>query len=124
MNAFLAISKALSDENRVRALLAVAQGELCLCQVIELLKLSPATVSKHMLILQQAGLVTRRKQGRWHYYRLAGEDAPDMVREAIAWALRHLEHEQLAVTDAERLCCIRQIPIEELTGCYRSHATN
>lgn len=120
MNDFLAITKALSDENRVRALLAVAQGELCLCQIIELLGLSPATVSKHMLLLHQAGLVNRRKAGRWHYYRLAGDDAPAMVREAVAWVLRHLEKEPSAVTDAERLCCIRQTPIEELTGCYRS----
>ena len=44
---------------------------------IELLGLAPSTVSKHMNILQQAGLVQRRKDGKWHFYRLAGKhDSP------------------------------------------------
>jgi ArsR family transcriptional regulator, arsenate/arsenite/antimonite-responsive transcriptional repressor len=46
---------------------------LCLSQIIELLGLAPSTVSKHMAILHQAGLAETRKDGRWIYYRLAGE---------------------------------------------------
>jgi ArsR family transcriptional regulator len=67
---FIAIAKALSDSNRVRALLALRKGELCVCQIIELLGLAPSTVSKHMSILRQAELVTCRKDSRWVYYRL------------------------------------------------------
>ena len=51
MKEFLAITKALSDENRVRALMALTGGELCVCQVIELLGLTPSTVSKHLAAL-------------------------------------------------------------------------
>jgi DNA-binding transcriptional ArsR family regulator len=61
---FLSITKALSDEARVRALLAVKDGELCLCQIIHLLRLAPSTVSKHMSILVQAGLLECRKERR------------------------------------------------------------
>jgi DNA-binding transcriptional ArsR family regulator len=54
MRDILSITKALSDENRVRILIALSHGELCVCQVIELMKLAPSTVSKHMSILKQA----------------------------------------------------------------------
>lgn len=70
MENFLSVTKALSDKHRVRALLALRYGELCVCQITEFLKLAPSTVSKHMSILKQAGLVISRKQERWVYYRL------------------------------------------------------
>ncbi|GIW77819.1 MAG: hypothetical protein KatS3mg104_2882 [Phycisphaerae bacterium] len=50
---FLNITKALSDETRVRALLALREGELCLCQIIEMLGMAPSTVSKHMDLLSR-----------------------------------------------------------------------
>jgi len=74
MKVFIAITKALSDTHRVRALVALRNGELCVCQIIELLNLAPSTVSKHMSILKQADLVESRKDGRWIYYRLPSQD--------------------------------------------------
>ena len=118
MQNFLAITKALSDESRVRALLSLSEGELCVCQIIAMLELSPATVSKHMSILQQAGLVERRKEGRWHYYRLASRDASAMVRKALNWTLNSLEHETQIVADAQTLCCVRERDIKEVASCY------
>jgi ArsR family transcriptional regulator, arsenate/arsenite/antimonite-responsive transcriptional repressor len=85
------ITKALADEHRVRALLAFRKGELCVCQVTELFGLAPSTISKHLSILYQAGLVESRKDGRWIYYRLPGKDAPAAVREAIDWFEKALE---------------------------------
>ena len=73
MREFMAAAKALADENRVRVLLFLRGGkELCLCQIVEMLGLAPSTVSKHMAVLYQAGLVESRKEGRWIYYRLPG----------------------------------------------------
>ena len=118
MNEFVTIARALGDENRARAVMALADGELCLCQIIEVLELSPSTVTKHMSILHQAGLVERRKDGRWHYYRLAGRDASPAARQAIRWALKSLEHEKVVVTDAKTLCCVREKDREELAACY------
>ena len=80
---FLAITKALSDRQRIRLLLALRQGELCACQLVELAGLAGSTVSKHLSLLQQAGLITSRKSERWVHYRLAGASAPVAVREAI-----------------------------------------
>jgi arsenate reductase/ArsR family transcriptional regulator len=120
MDQYLDITRALGDETRVRALLGLAGGELCVCQIIELLGLSPSTVSKHMSILQRAGLVERRKDGRWHYYRLAGEDAPPLARQALQWTLNAMRNEKIIVADAQAICCVRAKDREELTACYNA----
>ena len=103
MRDFMSITKALSDENRVRALLALRQRELCVCQIIELLNLAPSTVSKHMAILKQARLVEGQKNGRWIYYHLADGGAPSEVREAIEWVFNHLSSDSRIRNDNERL---------------------
>ncbi len=85
------IFKALADESRLRTFNVLRQGELCVCQITELLELAPSTVSKHMSILRQAGLVESRKEGRWIYYRLA-----DFPRGASGSALKNLIEKQLS----------------------------
>ena len=55
------VTKALADETRVRMLLALQGGELRVCQITELFKLAPSTISKHLSILYQAQLVDSRK---------------------------------------------------------------
>lgn len=119
MDRFLNITKALSDAPRVRALLALREGELCLCQLVELLGLAPSTVSRHMALLRQAGLIEQRKQGRWHYYRLPNQPSP-MVREAIQWTLKSLREEPTIAADARTLCCVREADLAELAACYRN----
>lgn len=120
MQAFLAIAKALSDETRVRALLALRDGELCLCQVVELLGLSPSTVSKHLDLLVATGLVHRRKDGRWRYFRLSGKDAPPVCRRALRWVLVSLNGESRVVSDDHSLARIRKRDLQELCACYRT----
>jgi len=67
---FMTVIKAISDLNRVRILSVLNGHELCVCQIIKLLKLAPSTVSKHLSILRHAHLIEDRKDGRWMYYRL------------------------------------------------------
>jgi len=114
MHQLLSITKALSDENRVRIVAALEPGELCVCQLIELLELAPSTVSKHLALLRQAGLLEVRKDGRWAYYRLAGQDAPDIVRNALAFVSASLSADAQADADAERLEQILRIDPEVL----------
>ena len=120
MRDFLAITKAMSDESRVRALLALAGGELCVCQVIELLGLAPSTVSKHMAVLHQAGLVETRKEGRWIYYRLAEEPALPCAREALDMAMECLAKDARIREDAKRLKCVRKMTREALCRHYKT----
>lgn len=120
MRDFLAITKALGDEPRVRALMALRRGELCLCQIIDLLGLAPSTVSKHMTILHDAGLVQRRKQGKWHYYRLARDGASPRVQRTLAWLGDCLDAEPRVREDVRRAARVKRISLDQLCHCYRT----
>jgi DNA-binding transcriptional ArsR family regulator len=103
---FMAITKALADEQRVRVLLALRQGELCVCQVVELLGLAPSTISKHISILKQACLVDSRKQGRWVYYRLADSVGRPHIEQALAWVARSLGADPRIMQDSQRIASL------------------
>lgn len=114
MREFMAITRALADEQRVRMLLALRRQELCVCQLVELVGLATSTVSKHMSILKQARLVDSRKDGRWIYYRLACEEAPELVSQAMNWAFAHLENAPRIRRDKEKLAEICQVDPHDL----------
>lgn len=116
MRTIVNITKALADENRLRVLMALGDGELCVCQIVAMLGLAPSTVSKHMYILRQAGLVEARKDGRWVYYRLAGAGADKAAREAVRWVQRHLADDPKTMQDARTLKTILKMSPEELCG--------
>ncbi len=71
MRAFIRVMKALSDPNRVRVVKLLQEEELCVCEIKEVLGLAQSTVSKHMKILEDAGLVEKKRQGTWMIYSLA-----------------------------------------------------
>jgi DNA-binding transcriptional ArsR family regulator len=106
MHEFMNITRALSDPSRVRVLLALKRRELCVCQISELLQLAPSTISKHLSILQQAGLIRSRKNERWVFCRLADSDASVAVREAIDWVQKSLARSADAAADRRRLAQI------------------
>ena len=114
MREFMKLTKALADENRVRMLLALRHGELCVCQITELFGLAMSTVSKHLSVLYQAGLAESRKEGRWIYYRLPGKAAPLSVRRAIDWVAQSVNGDQRAAEDAARLKKILKMDPAEL----------
>ncbi len=114
MREFMTISKALADENRVRALLALRGGELCVCQITELFGLAPSTMSKHLSVLYQAGLVESRKEGRWIYYRLPGKTATATVRGALKWVAESANGDARVTEDAAQLKKIQAMDPAEL----------
>lgn len=120
MRDLLAIMKALADENRLRIVAALKGRELCLCQIVELLGLANSTVSRHMSILHQARLVESRKDGRWSYFRLAGEAGLPEAAMAAALVIKSLDQDQKARGDAEHLKQILKIDREVL--CQRKSA--
>lgn len=71
--------KALADENRLLAVsLLKRRGELCACEIQAATGLTHPTVSHHMSMLTEAGLVNARREGKWMYYRLS-RDAEVMI---------------------------------------------
>jgi len=105
---FLSIADALSDGTRVRALLALRNGQQCLCQFVELLGLAPSTLSKHLDVLCRAGLVERSHHGRWRYFRLAGKGASADVRRVLNLALDSLQDEPVIADDTRKVRQIRR----------------
>jgi DNA-binding transcriptional ArsR family regulator len=114
MRDLMTVLKALADENRVRILWAVQGGELCVCQIVELLGLAPSTVSKHVSILHQARLVEGRKEGRWMFYRAANGDSSAEAREIAAVVAKLLASDPAAGEDAKRTRQILKMNRDEL----------
>ena len=67
---FTRLFAALSDVTRVRILNALAGGELCVCDIVELLELPQSTASRHLAVLRDEGLVAAERRGRFMHYRL------------------------------------------------------
>lgn len=104
------VFKALGDENRLRTVLALHDvAELCVCQIVALLDLAPSTVSRHLQILRDAGLVTSRKKGRWVHYRLT-----DSGLSVFGTTLSGIADSRAARTDRKRLREIMRIDPDQL----------
>ncbi|MBD3240231.1 MAG: metalloregulator ArsR/SmtB family transcription factor [Chitinivibrionales bacterium] len=114
MDHLIGLCAALADRNRVRALLALRQGELCVCQITALLNLAPSTVSKHMSVLKQTGLVRGRKRGRWMHYRRPGRDANPAARDMLRLLDRTLADDPQSLDDTRRLARIIANPPEDM----------
>ncbi|MCG3203616.1 MAG: hypothetical protein KCHDKBKB_00287 [Elusimicrobia bacterium] len=64
------IFRAFADINRLRILHLLSQGEQCVCDLMDVLKMGQSKVSRHLSYLKRAGLVKHRKEGLWVYYSL------------------------------------------------------
>ena len=67
----LILFSALADETRLRILNLLAEGELCVCDLMSVLKEPQSKVSRHLGYLRRAGFVEAEKEGLWMYYRLS-----------------------------------------------------
>lgn len=100
MENVLNIVKAVSDGNRLRVVMILTQHqELCVCNITEMLKLATPTVSRHISILQKAGLVKSRKDSRWIYYRLS-DSFPSAL---LAWLRDMLNETEEIKKDGEKV---------------------
>ena len=67
------VFKAFCDENRIRILKLLRGGEKCACKLLEEMSISQPTLSHHMKILCDSGIVVGRKEGKWMHYRISPE---------------------------------------------------
>lgn len=121
MESALAMSKALADGNRMRVAAALMEhDELCVCQLVEMLQIATATVSRHMSILQNAGLVKCRKDGRWVHYRLS-ESFPVLLRQ---WLMDFLSNSKEIKRDRKLLASILSRSREDLCRRQKQRKTD
>lgn len=100
--------KALSDPNRVRVLKLLEGGPLCVCEMQDVLGLAQPTVSIHMKILEDAGLVKKERQGTWMIYSQADGSDSIYARTMLAvlkdWLNDDKELERMAAALPEAGC--------------------
>ena len=114
MKNFLKVMKAISDSNRVKILKMLQHKTMCVCEMREALQLAQPTVSKHLKLLEDAGLVMSSKDGIWVNYNLAdGANSP-----YVATTLGNLKH--WLVDDPEISQLIEKLPlINRVTICKK-----
>ena len=103
MKTFIRVTKALSDSSRVKILKMLQNRSMCVCEIQAALELAQPTISKHLKILEEAGLVTYRKSGLWVNYSLTdGRSNPYAA--TLLGNLRHwLENDPEVLRMTERL---------------------
>jgi len=84
VDAQLTVFKALANEYRVRILDALRDGEMCACELQVVLDAPQSTVASHLRELKDAGLVKKRRQGKWTYYRIGDTAALQLLDIAAA----------------------------------------
>lgn len=75
-----AIFKALADENRIRILKLLQNGEKCACKMLDELNVTQPTLSHHMKILCDSDIVVGRKEGKWIYYSISSDGASAAIK--------------------------------------------
>ena len=77
MKSFIKVMKALSDSSRVKIMKMLQNRVMCVCEIQAALNFAQSTTSKHLQILENAGLITSAKDGLWVNYRIAnGNESP------------------------------------------------
>jgi ArsR family transcriptional regulator len=113
MRKFLKVMKALSDPNRVKMVKLLQHKVMCVCEIQAALGLAQSTASKHLKILEEAGLITYYKDKLWVNYSLAdGSDSPYAAN--LLGSLKHwLDDDPGLAAIVEKLPSIRR---EEICG--------
>lgn len=95
------IFKALSDKSRLRILKMLQKKSLCVCEITEILQLATSTVSNHLSILKEAGLIVDEKDKKWINYKInANPQNPEVASVLVSLHLL-LEEDEMVKKDRE-----------------------
>jgi ArsR family transcriptional regulator len=118
---------ALADRTRLRLLNLIAGREVCVCYLVEVLRLGQPKISRHLAYLRNAGVVAARREGKWMHYRLERTDDPatSSVLDAVFESFKLDREMQSDLSRLTRACCEPQrfvalqgapVPIESETS--------
>ena len=111
--------KALGHPARLRILALLREGELCVCQVTEVLALAPSTVSEHLSLLRRSGFIDERKEGKWVFYALTSDQERLTICHAL-WA--SLAGDATLAADVDRCARVRAMPLAAVCRTLGSSA--
>jgi ArsR family transcriptional regulator len=114
MQEYTKVFKALGDRNRVRILKMLEERELCVCQIMMVLRLKQPTVSKHLSVLKTAGLVAAKRNGTWIFYSLSCQRRNNYDQAQLGLMRNWLNDDPTICADHARLKEILKKDIHEL----------
>ena len=119
-DALNAALKAAGEATRLRVLVLLAEAELTVSDLTQILRQSQPRISRHLKLLVEAGLIERYREGSWAFFRLAERGATaELARELVA---RLDPADPNAVRDRERLASVRRARAQAAQDYFRSHA--
>lgn len=124
MKSLIKVMKSLSDPNRVRILKLLEKKELCVCELHEVLNLAQSTISKHMKVLEEAGLVAYRKKGSWMIYRLTEEKSSPYVQPLLGHLKSWINEDKELAVMREKLPTISRLPQHSKPTLHNEHQEN
>jgi ubiquinone/menaquinone biosynthesis C-methylase UbiE/DNA-binding transcriptional ArsR family regulator len=121
-DALNAALKAAGEDTRLRVLVLLAEAELTVSDLTQILRQSQPRISRHLKLLVEAGLVERFREGAWAFFRLAERGATaELARELVA---RLDPADPIAVRDRERLASVRRARAQAAQDYFRAHAAH
>ena len=111
IQSYTEVYRALAEPNRLRIIKMLEVKPLCVCEITEVLQLAASTVSKHLSILRDAGLIIDQKDGKWVNYCL--NDSPDQqqVRQLLHLLADELADDEVVRTDAGKAAAVDRLDI-------------
>ena len=116
LNETLASLRATAEETRLRILALLAEGELSVSDLTDILGQSQPRISRHLKLLVEAGLVERHREGAWAFFRLAENGSAGRILQPILVALD--PSDELISADRERLAAVRKHRAEVAQGFF------
>lgn len=112
MDDYLNIFKAVSDENRLRVLMMLKQRPLCVCEMHEVLDIALSTLSAHLRLMKNTGLIEDEKDGRWVIYRLSHNKYLHELLETLEKELRFdrtIKNDRAIISQITREICASKL---------------
>ena len=99
--------RAFSDRTRLRILHLLLRGEMCVCDIVSITRVPQPKASRHLAYLLRAGLIVKRKQGLWAYYRLTTAASPfhHSLMKCLKECFRDVPELASDAKRASRTCC-------------------
>lgn len=98
----------LSDETRLRCLVLLQkEGELCVCEISQIIESTQPKMSRHLALMRNSGLVSDKRRGQWVYYSL-NPSLPGWAKKIIESTLENLQKEEPYSTDIGRMRSLKK----------------